>query len=503
MAEKDGVGLALVVKFGSAWLIDDGYASAMEAQLDSMTLADVAAVHMATRSTEDAEGNIEQYDVSDGIAYIRVNGPLTKNMNSMQQMFGGASTVAIENALETAVADKAVRSVMLVMDSPGGTVDGSFDLAQKVWTLNRQKPIDGYAEDNCCSAAYLVLSQCRTISANINANVGSIGVYTELQDTTKADAIRGVKRHVIFAGKNKAIGHREVTDEHIAVVQARMDKIMGLFAKAVMHGRGMTEKQLAKVATGDVFIGSDAKHVGLIDKVETLEAAHKAAVSAPTKTGGRVKGTNMADTNGAGDTDLTEVRQWLASNNDDTPPVAQATTVVQDVVAAAAVADITPPVIQQVPQMTITMAEAFLGIGTGMTAALIAAGMTDPAKLQATLASAVVGDDYVAKLRKQTKQLAIIALGPTDGAAAGALVDASGVELVRAMATQYEGIAVAKGLVPPRAGEPMKRGTAAVGHPEVGEARATANNSAARTPEQEQVAAAHIHERAATHLYAL
>lgn len=498
-------GTALVAPLGALWLVDHGYAATVLDMLSSMTMADVATVHRQTRdmvaagpvmyddeNDRDPEDRPRKkpYKVQDGVAYMGISGPMTKNLNSMAAMLGGTSTKMAVEALKAAAADKSVKSVMFVMDTPGGTVDGTFDLAEAVRLIGRQKPIDGYAEDNCCSAGYVVLSQMRNVWANQNAVVGSIGVYTMLTDLTGRDKQQGIKRHVVYSGKHKAIGvpGREVTDEHLAKMQEKVDAMMALFVKFVAKGRGLSESQLARVATGDTWVGMQAKRVGLIDDVKTIEAAHQAAVqqkgakrmaAAPATVAGA--GTTEQSANAAAnnvtDADIDEVRAWLAAADPQQPLNVTVTQIAS-----------TATQLQEHPLLV----------------ALRGVGVTDAAGLDALVARAAMGDQHLAQTRKFAKQLAVVALGPEAGAQAAATIDVQDIGVVRAMALQYESIAVAKGLVPPPGGAPAARGSAAGGHREVGTlgtSGAQADTTGGAKPTPQQLAEVHLAERRASGMY--
>src|SRR5690606_31819803 len=129
-------------------------------------------------------------------------GAMTKQGSS----FGGASTVRTRRAIRSAAADKSVSAIMLLIDSPGGSVSGTSDLADDVANAKKKKPVYAYIEDTCCSAAYWVASQCSAIYANPTAIVGSIGTYMVVADYSRMAENAGVKVHCISTGKYKGAG---------------------------------------------------------------------------------------------------------------------------------------------------------------------------------------------------------------------------------------------------------------------------------------------------------
>ena len=206
----------------------------------------------------------------EGVAVMRIDGPTMKGWGK----FGEHSTVFTRRALRAAVADKAVASILMVFDSPGGYVAGTNELAAEVAAANEVKPVYAYAEDLMASAAYWVASQARAIYANPTAQVGSIGVFAVVHDASKAAEVAGVTVHVLSTGPLKGAGAdgAPVTAEHLAAWQTEIDDTMAHFAAAVRKGRNMTPKGFAEVATGGTWIASKAKDLGLIDAVKPLEA---------------------------------------------------------------------------------------------------------------------------------------------------------------------------------------------------------------------------------------
>lgn len=204
-----------------------------------------------------------------GVAQIRIDGPMMKGFGK----FGEFSTAFVRRALRAAAVDNAVGSVLLVFDSPGGYVAGTQDLANDVAAVNEVKPVYAYAEDLMASAAYWVAARARAIYANEAAQVGSIGVFAVLTDTSAAMDAAGVKVHVLSTGPLKGAGAdgAPVTPEQLAAWQVEIDDTMALFEKSVRAGRQMTPKQFAAVATGGTWIASKAKDLGLIDAIRPLD----------------------------------------------------------------------------------------------------------------------------------------------------------------------------------------------------------------------------------------
>lgn len=219
---------------------------------------------------------LDIYEVRDGTGYISANGVLMKAGSK----FGGGSTVAMRQAFRAARRDDAVKRIIFDMDSPGGTVAGTDDLAQDIYDTDKVKPVYAVVSDLAGSAAYWLASQARHISATRSSRVGSIGVYRVVEDTSGEFAARGVKVHVIASARHKGAMEDgvEISDESLAIVQSEVDQLSELFAKSVATGRRMAIDDVRKLATGQVWFADEAKANGLIDAVESRDDAIRRAM---------------------------------------------------------------------------------------------------------------------------------------------------------------------------------------------------------------------------------
>lgn len=208
----------------------------------------------------------------DGLLVLDLAGTLMKFVGSLME---GTSTVFARRVLRAAMVDDEVRAVMLRIDSPGGTVSGTEALAADVAELARHKPVHAYLEDLGASAAYWIASQALRISANPTALVGSIGAFAVVWDMAGAAAQKGIKVHVIRTGAFKGAGQpgTEITAEQLAEWQRLVDELNGHFIAAVMAGRGMSAAEVRGLADGRIHLAKDAQKLGLIDAVQTFDAA--------------------------------------------------------------------------------------------------------------------------------------------------------------------------------------------------------------------------------------
>lgn len=206
-----------------------------------------------------------------GIAVIDVYGVLAHRGglqadSSYVQGYDGLSA-----KLQNAIADNAVRAIVLNIDSPGGEVAGAYALADQVYAANSTKPVYAAIADCGCSAAYLLASACQSISVSQTAVAGSIGVAICHRDVSGALKKQGVAVTYIYAGSRKLDGNpsQPLSDSASAQLQSNVNLYYEMFVKAVAGYRpGLSEKSIRATEAG-TFIGAQNIAAGLADTLET------------------------------------------------------------------------------------------------------------------------------------------------------------------------------------------------------------------------------------------
>jgi len=208
----------------------------------------------------------------DGIAVIAVEGVLLKGGDEWGY---GLGTVGLRRAVRQAAADPKVKGIMLLVDSPGGTVAGTAELAADVAAAARLKPLHAHIEDLGASAAYWIASQAGRLTATATSLVGSIGTYAVAWDLSRLAANAGIEVHVISTGMYKgafAPGTR-ILPEHLKYVQKYTDALNEHFLAGVAAGRGMAIEAVREIADGRIHLAAEAQALGLLDAVESQDQA--------------------------------------------------------------------------------------------------------------------------------------------------------------------------------------------------------------------------------------
>ena len=163
--------------------------------------------------------------------------------------------------------DPNIKSIDLVIDSPGGSVTGLPETGDVIARANRVKPVRAFVTGIAASAAYWLASQASTIRVTPSVEVGSIGVLDLHADVSKALDIAGVKLTAIHAGEHKIerAPFSPLSDGARAEMQRGVDSWYGDFLAAVRRGRGARVSQTANYGGGRMLSAKDALATGLVD----------------------------------------------------------------------------------------------------------------------------------------------------------------------------------------------------------------------------------------------
>ena len=201
------------------------------------------------------------YIAEDGTGVIPIAGVIGKSLSPLEKMTGAVDVSDIAETIDDYAMNPQVTRIAFQVSSPGGTVTGVEELANKV--RNIAKPTMAYSDTEVASAAYWIAAASDKLVVSPSSTVGSVGVYMVVADYSEAAKAEGIKMIVIKAGQHKAIGvpGAEVTDAHQAHLQEGVDEIHADFKAAVLKTRKMVK---AEDMEGQVFSGKQAAQRGLV-----------------------------------------------------------------------------------------------------------------------------------------------------------------------------------------------------------------------------------------------
>ncbi|HZF69372.1 signal peptide peptidase SppA [Sulfuricurvum sp.] len=191
---------------------------------------------------------------------------------------------SIVEQIDEARENKDVKGVLFSIDSPGGAVAPSVEIAYAIKRLAETKPTVVYAAGIMASGGYYSGIWGNEIVANPGSMIGSIGVIMEGADISGLMEKVGVKTQVVHAGTYKQVG---TFDRPWSVAErAELDKVIGgtydLFVGDVARARKLDPARKSEFADAHIFTALQAKKVGLIDSIG-VEFDAKKRVEALTK----------------------------------------------------------------------------------------------------------------------------------------------------------------------------------------------------------------------------
>lgn len=220
------------------------------------------------------------YEVVEGVAIIPVTGTLVQKLGTLRPYSGMTGYDGLRANLSMALADDAVRAVVLDIDSPGGEVAGCFDLADSIYKARGSKPIWSILTESAYSAAYALASACDRIVVPRTGGTGSVGVICMHVDMSKALGAAGVNVTLIHYGDRKADGadSKPLSDEALSRYQSDVDAMGELFVKTVARNRGLSVKAV-RATQATTFLGAAGVEIGFADAVQAPDEAFRSLLA--------------------------------------------------------------------------------------------------------------------------------------------------------------------------------------------------------------------------------
>jgi signal peptide peptidase SppA len=253
-------------------------------------IAGILARHIAGADSSDAiaaalvnRKNLPQPRAG-SVAIIPVYGVIAPRMNLFSEYSGGTTFQKLSQQLRAVMASEDVKTVVLDIDSPGGSVAGAREFAAELMRARTKKPIVAVGQYTMASAAYHLASACTEIVAAPSTGTGSIGVYWMHDDLSAALQDMGINRTFVSAGEGKLDGNETepLSDAARARRQATVDELYSAFVGDVVNGRGkgMTEARVRTEWKAHVYLSAEALARGLIDSIATLDETITRVLSA-------------------------------------------------------------------------------------------------------------------------------------------------------------------------------------------------------------------------------
>ena len=250
------------------WAIDQD-------RLHALLMSESPATPIETSHEPQIVGLTRPGPKSGRVARIPIVGPISRRASFWSMFFGGSSVDGLTKALREVAIDDTVGTVLLDIDSPGGTVSGMPELAAEVRRLRESKHVVAIANSLTASAAYWIASQADEVVATPESLTGSIGVFTVHEDWSKMLARVGIDVTYVHAGRYKVEGNPDqpLTDDARDHKQSIVDDAYRLFVNDVARGRGVSAAQVrSDYGEGRVLTATDALQAGMVDRIAGFDA---------------------------------------------------------------------------------------------------------------------------------------------------------------------------------------------------------------------------------------
>lgn len=205
------------------------------------------------------------------IAVIFAEGEIVDGYGSAQEV-GGAG---FSRALRDLRNDDSVKAVVMRVNSPGGSVFASEQIRREAALLAQKKPFVVSMGDVAASGGYWISTPAKKIFADPLTITGSIGVFGVMFNFEALGKKIGVNSEGVLSAPLAELGtmRRPKTDKELAIFQKLTEQIYAKFLALVSDSRKLPIARVNEIAQGQVWIGTDALHLGLVDEIGGLVEA--------------------------------------------------------------------------------------------------------------------------------------------------------------------------------------------------------------------------------------
>ena len=171
--------------------------------------------------------------------------------------------------------NKTIKTVVFRVNSPGGSALASDEIWREVYLTNKVKKVIVSMGDVAASGGYYISAPATTIFAEPTTITGSIGVFGMIPYLGKMFENKlGMTFDRASTNAHSIMSlNRRLSGDEMLLIQQEIDSIYSQFLGRVAEGRKMTKEQVNIVARGRVWTGTDAKEIGLVDKIGGLRDA--------------------------------------------------------------------------------------------------------------------------------------------------------------------------------------------------------------------------------------
>jgi protease-4 len=205
------------------------------------------------------------------IAVIYAEGTIVGGKGSLEEI--GSDRFAKE--LRQLREDDSIKSIVLRINSPGGSAAASEVILREILLTRKHKPVIVSMGNVAASGGYWIAAGADCIFAEESTITGSIGVFGLLPNIQTIANNHGVTWDVVKTGRLADLNShvRPKTEEELAIYQESVTQTYDLFLDKVAEYRNLPRQEVDQIAQGRVWSGKEALKKGLVDRIGGLEAA--------------------------------------------------------------------------------------------------------------------------------------------------------------------------------------------------------------------------------------
>jgi len=211
---------------------------------------------------------------ADKVVVIPLSGTITTGDSSLLS----SSTITpglVKNYLSRVEKDKAVKAIVFRIESPGGEIEPCQEILLEIEKVKETMPIVVSMGGTAASGGYYISTQANKIVALPTTQTGSIGVISAVINIKELLDKLGIQIETFTGGKYKDMywGFRELIPEEKEIMKQMVDEYYEQFIDVVAEGRGLSKEEVRNLATGQLYSGTKAKELGLVDELGDLDTA--------------------------------------------------------------------------------------------------------------------------------------------------------------------------------------------------------------------------------------
>ncbi|MFN3909753.1 MAG: signal peptide peptidase SppA [Candidatus Anstonellaceae archaeon] len=216
-----------------------------------------------------SEGCIAQLDIKGEIVSYEIEPDIFGQTSSL------TSSLEVKRLIEEADKKSNIKGILIVIDSPGGSVLGSQEIYKAL--KNSKKPKVAYLREIAASGGYYAALGTDYIIAEPSTLTGSIGARMTLIELTDLFQKIGYNQTNIKSGELKDIGDpsKKPTEKEIQLLQNLVNETFEDFKQALLINRAnkLDQNKLEDIYSAAIFSGKQAFEIGLVDQIGEKEDA--------------------------------------------------------------------------------------------------------------------------------------------------------------------------------------------------------------------------------------